>query len=128
VAWLGRADDAERQILTLAHASPASLQDGFVLGMVDLLRGHLPDAAKRFQAVIERGSLTMTEIDTARIYSQVGRIKDAVPHLERAFVADATCAVFVEECPAFAAYRDDPALRALLNKYARRLRRKAGPS
>ena len=118
--WLGQADDAERQVLKLARASAASVQDEFVLATVDLLRGHLPDAATRFQAVIERGPLTMTEIDTARAYSQVGRIKDAVPHLERAFAADATCAVFVEECPAFAPYRDDPALRALLNKYPRR--------
>ena len=118
--WLGQADDAERQVLTLARASAGSVQDEFVLATVDLLRGHLPDAATRFQAVIERGPLTMTEIDTARAYSQVGRIKDAVPHLERAFAADATCAVFVEECPAFAPYRDDPALRALLNKYPRR--------
>ena len=61
----------------------------------------------------------MTEIDTARAYSQVGRIKDAVPHLERAFAADATCAIFVEECPAFAPYRDNPAIRALLDKYLR---------
>ena len=117
--WLGRADDAERQLLTLAGASAASVQDEFVLAIVDLLRGHLPDAATRFQAVIERGPLTWTEIDTARSYSQVGRIKDAVPHLERALAADATCAVFVEESPAFATYRKDPALQALLNKYLR---------
>ena len=117
--WLGRADDAERQLLTLASASAASVQDEFVLAMVDLLRGHLPEAATRFQAVIERGPLILTEIDTARAYSQVGRIKDAVPHLERAFAADATCAIFVEESPAFAPHRDDPALRALLNKYPR---------
>ena len=78
-----------------------------------------PDAATRFRAVIERGPLTLTEIDTARAYSQVGRIKDAVPHFERAFAADASCAVFVEECPAFAPYRGDPAFRALLDKYPR---------
>jgi serine/threonine protein kinase/Flp pilus assembly protein TadD len=118
--WLGRADDAERQLLTLARASAASVQDEFVLAVVDLLRGHLPDAATRFHAVIERGPLILTEIDTARAYSQVGRIKDAVPHLERAFAADATCAVFVEESVAFAPYRGDPAIRALLNKYPRR--------
>lgn len=118
--WLGRTDEAERQLLTLGRALAASAQDEFVLAMVDLPRGHLADAATRFQAVIERGPLVLTEIDTARIYSQVGRIKDAVPHLERAFAADATCAVFAEESPAFAPYRDDPALRALLNKYPRR--------
>jgi len=43
-----------------------------------------------------------------------------VLYLERAFAADATCAIFVEECPAFAPYRDDPALRALLDQYPRR--------
>ena len=118
--WLGQADEAERQVLTLAGASTASVQDEFLLAAVDLLRGHLPEAATRFEAVIERGPLTMTEIDTARAYSQVGRIKDAVPHLQRAFSADATCAVFVEENPAFAPYRNDPALRALLNKYPRK--------
>jgi tetratricopeptide (TPR) repeat protein len=117
--WLGQTDKAERQLLTLARASAASVQDEFVLATVDLLRGHLPDAAMRFQAVIERGPFTMTEIDTSRAYSQVGRIKDAVPHLERAFAADATCALYVEESPAFATYRKDPSLRALLNKYAR---------
>ena len=103
----------------MTRVSAASVQDGFVAGMVDLLRGHVADAAMRFQAVIDRGPLTMTEIDTGRIYSQVGRVRDAVPHLERAFAADATCAVYVEESPAFAPYLDDPALRALLNKYPR---------
>jgi predicted Zn-dependent protease len=118
--WLGRGDDAERQLGALVSASAASVQDEFVLAVVDLLSGHLPNAATRFQAVIERGLLILTEIDTARAYSQAGRIKDAVPHLERAFAADASCAVFVEENPSFAPYRDDPALRALLNKYPRR--------
>ena len=118
--WLGRADEAERQLLTLASASAPSIQDDWALGVVDLLRGHLPDAAARFQKAIERGPLILREIDTGRIYSQVGRIKDAVPHLERAFAADASCAVFVEENPSFAPFRDDPALRALLNKYPRR--------
>ena len=120
LVWLGRADEAERQLLTLAGASTASVQDEFLFAAVDLLRGHLPEAVTRFEAVIERGPLTLTEIDTARIYSQVGRIKDAVPHLERAFSADATCAVFVEENAAFGPYRKDPALRALLNQYPRR--------
>ena len=120
LVWLGRSDEAERQLLTLAGASTASVQDEFLLAAVDLLRGHLPEAVTRFEAVIERGPLTLTEIDTARIYSQVGRIKDAVPHLEHAFAADATCATFVEENTAFGPYRKDPALRALLNQYPRR--------
>jgi hypothetical protein len=69
--------------------------------------------------VIQRGPLTLTEIDTARIYSQVGRFEEAARHLERAFTADATCATFVTNSPSFAPYRDRPALRVLLEKYRR---------
>ena len=117
--WLGQADETERQLRALMSGSAASVQDEFLLAAVALMRGHLSDAATRFQTVIARGPLILTEIDTGRAYSQVGRITEAVLHLERAFAADAACAAFVEDSPAFVTYRKDPSLRALLNKYLR---------
>ncbi len=115
--WLGRADDAERQLVELARVSPPSIQDEFVRGVVDLRRGDLENARRRFQAVVDRGLVTLTHIDTGRAYSQVGRMKDAVAHLEHAFAADAACPAFIATSPAFAPYREEPEFRALFARY-----------
>ena len=117
LVWLGRADDAERQLATLAQTSGATVQDEFIRGVIDLLHGDLENARKRFQAVIDRGPVTLAHIDTGRAYSQVGRMKDAVAHLERAFAADAACPAYVAKSPAFARHLEDPAFRALFAKY-----------
>ena len=116
--WLGRADDAARQLETLTPASGATVQDEFVRGVVDLLRGDLENARRRFQAVVDRGPLTLAHIDMGRAYSQVGRMKEAAAHLAQAFAADADCSAYVAKSLAFAPYREDPEYKALFAKYS----------
>ena len=41
-------------------------------------------------------------------------------HLERTFALDPSCGPFIAENRAFAAYKNDPILRALLAKYPRK--------
>jgi hypothetical protein len=116
--WLGRPDDLEQQLRKLATMTTPSVQDEWEMAAVSLLRGHVDDAAARFQPIIARGPVTLREIDTGRMYAQVGRMKEAADHLQHAFTLDASCAAFVSQCPAFARYRGDPLLRAALSKYS----------
>ncbi len=115
--WLGRADETEQQLRTLAAQTTPNVLDDWLLTAVLLLRGQSEEAAARFPAIIERGAVVVREIDTARLYANVGRMQDAAAHLEHAFELDSSCARFVSQNPQFAAYRDDPALRSLLSRY-----------
>jgi serine/threonine protein kinase/tetratricopeptide (TPR) repeat protein len=117
LVWLGRGDDLEQQLRGIATSAPSSVIYEWFLAAVTLLHGHVEEAAGQFKPVIARGPLTLREIDTGRLYANVGRMTDAAAHLQRAFAFDASCAVFVDESPAFAAYRNEPVLRTLLWKY-----------
>jgi serine/threonine protein kinase/tetratricopeptide (TPR) repeat protein len=117
--WLRRADELEQQLRKLVASENPSIVDEWELAGVALLRGHLDDAAVRFQAVIARGPVTLREIDTARVYAQAGHAKEAWAHLARAFAADASCVAFVADAPAFVTYRDNPGFRDVLAKYRR---------
>jgi len=76
-----------------------------------VLRGDAETAAAQFKPVIESGPAILREIDTGRIYAQVGRMRDAAAHLRHALALDASCAAFVSESPAFAKYRSVPSSR-----------------
>jgi TolB-like protein len=115
--WLGRADETEQQLRTLAAQTTPNVLDDYLLTAVLVLRGQAEEAAARFPAIIERGAVVVREIDTTRLYANVGRMQDAAAHLERALALDSSCARFVAQNPQFAAYRDDPALRSLLSRY-----------
>ena len=110
--WLGRGDEAARQLETLPQASGATVQDEFVRGVIDLQRGDSENARRRFQAVVDRGPVTLAHIDAGRAYSQVGRMKEAAAHLERAFVADAACPAYIATSAPFTRRREDPAFPA----------------
>jgi TolB-like protein len=120
LVWLGRGDELQQQLRTIVNivnTSGSNILYGWELAAVALLHGHLEDAAAQFKPVIERGPLILREIDTGRLYANVGRMTEAAAHLQRAFALDASCAAFVDESPAFAAYRNDPVLRTLLSTY-----------
>ena len=95
----------------------AGLLAGGVLAVVILLRGDLNTAAAGFEAAIAGGPVNVREIDIGRIYSKVGRMNEAVGHLQHAFLLDSSCVAFVSESPEFAPYRKDPGVRALLSEY-----------
>jgi len=117
LGWLGRADELEQQLQRLGTLATPNILDKYFVSVISLLRGNPESAAKGFQAAIEAGPVNVREIDTARIYAQVGRMKDAVDHLQHAFALDSSCAVFVSENPVFAVYKNDPNLKALLTQY-----------
>ncbi len=68
-------------------------------------------------ATIERGPVTLREIDTARLYGMLGNPGTAARHLERAFQADASCVTFVAESAAFAPFRNHQAIQHVMSKY-----------
>jgi tetratricopeptide (TPR) repeat protein len=115
--WLGRADETEQQLRALAAQTPPNVLDDWLLTAVLLLRGQAEEAAARFPAIIQRGAVVVREIDTGRLYANVGRMQDAAAHLEHALALDSSCARFVAQNPHFAAYQDDPAIRSLLSRY-----------
>jgi TolB-like protein/Tfp pilus assembly protein PilF/predicted Ser/Thr protein kinase len=115
--WSGRADESEQQLRTLGTQTTGNVLDDWLVTAVLVLRGQADEAAARFPAIIERGPVVVREIDTARLYANVGRMQEAASHLEHAFALDSSCARFVAQNPQFAAYRDDPAVRPLLSRY-----------
>jgi tetratricopeptide (TPR) repeat protein len=117
LAWLGRTDELEQQVRKLATLVPPSILDKWALAVVNLLRGDVKNAAAGFEAAITGGPVIVREIDIGRIYAQVGRMNEAVGHLQHAFVLDSSCVAFVSENPSFAPYRKDPGIKALLSKY-----------
>ena len=82
-----------------------------------MLRGLHQAAADQFATIVRKPPQELRAVDTARIYAQVGQTAAAVRHLERAFSIDASCAGFVNENAAFARYRSEPLVAALLQKY-----------
>jgi hypothetical protein len=124
--WLRRGDELEQQLGKIAIAAGPNGRtnlDDWELAAVTLLRGRAAEAAAQMKNVLERSPVTLRAIDTGRLYANVGRLTEAAAHLQRAFAVDASCAVFVNESPAFAAYRSDPILSALLSKYLQKSNR-----
>ena len=111
---LQRTDEAEAQLLRL---SDRNLR---VARRMNGARRHRSaarpsrTAASRLQAVIARGPRAMRAIDTALIYCQAGLFPVAGQHLAAAREAESASAGFVTRSPAFAAYRDHPAIAAIL--------------
>jgi TolB-like protein/tRNA A-37 threonylcarbamoyl transferase component Bud32 len=115
--WAGRADELETQLQKVSTMTSPNILDKWMRAVLDLYRGQTDEAAAKFKDVIAGGPVIVRETDTARVYAQVGHMNEAVQHLQQAFALDASCATFVSESRAFAAYRNDPALRTLLSRY-----------
>jgi serine/threonine protein kinase/tetratricopeptide (TPR) repeat protein len=115
--FLRRPDEAEEQLREMAALAPTSTQDDWVWAGIELMRGNRDVADRRLAAAIERGPITLREIDTARLYGVIGDLRMAARHLERAFKADPSCVTFVGRSPAFAVFREDPAIQDVMNKY-----------
>jgi tetratricopeptide (TPR) repeat protein len=117
--WSGKADELETQTQKVASMTTSTMLDKWMIAVLDLLRGRYENAAAKFPEVIAAGPVILREIDTGRIYAQVGRMKESTAHLQHAFELDPACATFVSWSPAFAPYRGDPALRDLLERYVK---------
>jgi TolB-like protein len=111
---LERVAEAEEQLALLATERTDSVQDEWALAAIDLLRGRSEPAVSRLSAVIVRGPRPVREVQTALIYCKVGDFAQAAAHLAAGVDAEPGCAAFVAGCPAFAPYRDRPALAAVL--------------
>jgi hypothetical protein len=75
-------------------------------------------AAARFQEVTTRypHPQTLWDLSNARVYMSVGDVPDGVASLRRAVDADRTCARYISETPAFAPYRTNPLVAAVLTQ------------
>ena len=116
---LRRPDEAAELMRRIPSTPETTVHDEWVLAAIELIRGH-PDADRQLAAAVERGPVTLREIDTARIYTVAGNPHVAALHLERAFRADSSCVAFVEQSPPFTQLRKYPAVKDLINKYRRR--------
>jgi tetratricopeptide (TPR) repeat protein len=117
--WSGKTDELEKQIEKVSSMTTPTMLDKWMLAVVDLFRGRSDKAAVQFKEVIAAGPPILREIDTGRIYAQAGRMKESAEHLQHAFELDPACAKFVSWSPAFAPYREDPAVRDLIARYAK---------
>lgn len=115
--FLQRPDEVERQLRDVATLMPKSIMDDWVLAGAEMMGGNRDAAERRLAAVIERGPVSLREVDTARLYGLIGDPTTAARHLERALQADPSCAAFVAQSPAFAPFRDHPAIQDVISKH-----------
>ena len=115
--FLQRPDEVERQMREVATLAPTSIQDEWLLTGAELLRGNRDAAQSRLAAAIERGPITLRSIDTARLYGLIGDPRTAARHLERAFRSDPSCVAFIAQSPAFAPFRNHPAIQDVISKH-----------
>jgi tetratricopeptide (TPR) repeat protein len=115
--WLRKANELEKQVRQLETMAAPSVLEEWELAVVDLVRGKNQEAAEGFRHAIESGPVAHREIDTGRIYAEVGQAQQAAAHLQHAFELDSSCAGFVAESPEFRPYLNEPALRMLLARY-----------
>jgi serine/threonine protein kinase/tetratricopeptide (TPR) repeat protein len=113
--FLQRADEVARQLRDVATLTPNGIMDDWVVAAADVMTGNRD--ARQLVAVIERGPVILREIDTARLYGILDDPRTAARHLERAFQADASCITFVTQSPAFAPFRNHPAIQDAMKKY-----------
>jgi hypothetical protein len=114
---LQRPEEVARQLGEIAMLTPPSIQDEWVLGGTGLMRGNRIPAERRLAAAIERGPVILREIDTARLRGVIGDPREAARHLDRAFRADASCVTYVAQSPAFAPFRDHPAIQDVMSRH-----------
>ena len=114
--YLKRPDEASRQVQDLARLMGTSIQDDWVLAAAELMRGNA-DAASRLATIIERGPVILRRLDTARLYGLINDPRTAARHLEHAFRGEPSCVMFIDQSPAFAAFRPHPAIQEVMNKY-----------
>jgi len=110
-----RLEESERDIDTVSRGGKdLGVQDLWVLGSVDVKKGRRDRAAARFEEVKRRYPDTLWDLSDARVYLSVGDVADGVAALRAAIEADPLCARYVSETPAFAPYRTNPRVAALL--------------
>lgn len=114
--FLKRPDEAEQHLRELATLGPPSIQDEWVMAGVELVRRNDDVAQRRMEAVIEKDSGTLRELDTGRLYGVIGDHGMAARHLERAFRYDPSCVAYVTQSPAFAPFRNHPAVQDVISK------------
>jgi serine/threonine protein kinase len=114
--YLKRPDEAEQTLRKVAPLASTSIHDEWVSAGIELMRGNRA-AAGRLEAAVARGPITLREIDSARLYGVLDRSLAATKHLERAFQADPSCTIFIEQSPPFARLRTLAVVRELIARH-----------
>ena len=111
-----RLDESARDIDTVSHGGKdLGIQDLWTLASIDLKRGARDRAAARFDEVTRRyPGDPVWDLSIARVYLTLGDFANAATRLRNAIAIDSACGRFVSETPAYAPYRTNPQVAALI--------------
>jgi DNA-binding winged helix-turn-helix (wHTH) protein/TolB-like protein len=117
-----RLNESEEAVLKITDGGKhSSAADEWVLGTLDLRRGRLDVAARRFRQALAQSPDSAFELVIARSYLTADRLDLARPHVEHAIEIDRTCAQFVADSVPFKAVRTNGSFRELLLKHGAHL-------
>lgn len=90
------------------------------LGLLELRSGRLEEGVNDLEAVIRLDATARAELVVAEAYGLAGHVERALPHLQRAFDLDRSCAAMVDTARAFEQIRSNQAVNELLTRYGLR--------
>ena len=128
MAFAGRADEAFA-VWRRNTGNPSQLRvvDAFVGGIIELKRRNFAQADGYFRNAGSQFTDTLPFPLIAAVTNfQVGRMAEGSTLLERGIQANAACLVWFGQVPAFAPFKDDPAVRAVLDRARRSAKIPAG--
>ena len=121
MAFAGRADEAFQEWQrNTAGQSELRPVDAFIGANIELKRGRFAEADRYFRQAGPQAADTLPFPLIAAVTSfQAGRMDDGAALLLRGLQADAACVAWFDRVPAFAPFRNEPAVRAALARARR---------
>jgi tetratricopeptide (TPR) repeat protein len=118
MAFAGRTDEAFSVWKANTRLGPELSPVGaFVGGIIELKRGHFDVAAQYFKKAGPQLNDTLPfPLIAAVAHLQSGRMADGAALLEQGFRADIACVSWFDRVPAFAPFKDDSTVRAVVNR------------
>lgn len=114
----GDAQGATQDLLPLRNNPKIAPAGALVyLGLLELILGPAETGISDLEAVLRLDASARAELVVAEAYGLAGEVSRAIPHLQRAFDLDRSCAEMVDTARAFAPIRTDPEVSALLARY-----------
>jgi serine/threonine protein kinase/tetratricopeptide (TPR) repeat protein len=122
MAFAGRADEALAQWRrNTGNPSELGAADAFVGGIIELKRRNFTQADGYFRNAGSQFTDTLPFPLIAAVTNfQVGRMAEGATLLERGFQANVACVAWFDRVPAFAPFKSDPAVKAVLARVRRR--------
>lgn len=115
---LGDTLGASEDILPLRNNPKIAPAGALVyLGLLELKSGRGEEGINDLEAVIRLDATARAELVVAEAYGLADHVGRAIPHLQRAFDLDRSCAAMVDTARAFERIRPTEAVKALLARY-----------